>query len=93
MVSHQDMPGFLLLAHVMKNALPLRNVEVKVGFHSPVVYMWGHGVPNAARLQNGKAHYQLAALDAIRMDVFINGTMIGCFGIACHHFHSVSYRH
>src|SRR5215217_5498538 len=70
------MPCFLRLSHEMYDPLAFCKVKIKIDLHSPVMRMWRHGIPNASFFESSYAHYQLAAFQAISMDVFIDHTMI-----------------
>ena len=52
-VMHQQVPGFLRLAHKMNYCLAFPHIKIKVRFHAAVVGMGRHGVPNAAGCQYG----------------------------------------
>ena len=68
LVGHHQMPGFVRLAHEMEDARRLRQIEIEIGLHAPVMHMARHGVPHRARRQLRHADHQLAGLDAIGMD-------------------------
>jgi hypothetical protein len=69
---NQQMSCFLRLSHKVKYPLSFRNIEIEIGFHPPGMGVGGHRIPDAARLQDGQAHYQLTALYAIGMNIFID---------------------
>lgn len=71
--------GFLRLAHHVKDAVGSRNVEITINFAAAIVGMAGHGIPNAAGLEFGEAEDELAAFDAVFVDVLENGALVAFF--------------
>ncbi len=63
----------------MEHHLLWVQVEVEVGFHPAVVGVGRHGVPDAAGLQLRQPHHQLTALEALFVDVFVDGPLIRSF--------------
>ena len=55
-----------------------RNFEVHVDFHTALMSMCRHCVPDAARLENCHTHRKLACFENIRMDELIDRTLVGC---------------
>src|SRR5262249_10001628 len=70
------MPRGLGLSHKMREDF-LAEVEVKINFRAAPVGVGRERIPNAALIQCGKAHDQLAALNAALMDEFINRPLVG----------------
>ena len=58
----------LRFAHEMHDRV-VANIEIHVDFRAPAVRVRRHRVPDAARLELGESHHELAALDAAGMDV------------------------
>src|SRR5687768_13215597 len=48
------------------------HVEVEVDLRAPTMRVWRHGVPDAAQLELGETHYELAALHAVRVNQFVD---------------------
>src|SRR6185437_4867579 len=78
-VRYEQMASLLRLTHEMKNALPFRDIEIKIRFHPSAMRMSRHRVPNAALLEDGEPHDELTATDAVRVNVFIDRSVIGRF--------------
>src|ERR1700739_280960 len=76
LVLHYDMARLLRLSHQMEDPGLVREVEIEIGLHTPVMHMAGHGVPDRAWRELRHSDDQLAGLDAARMDELENGTLI-----------------
>src|SRR6185312_14866881 len=76
-VRYEQMARLLWLTHDVKNTLAFRNIEIKIGLHPTGMSMRRHRIPDAARLEYGEPHYELTALNAVGMDIFIDGARIG----------------
>ena len=61
----------------MENNAVFRHIEVEVNFRTAVMRMAWHRVPHVAWFQQRHAHNELAALNAVRVDVFIDRPLIG----------------
>ena len=60
----------------MEHAAVFIHVEVEVDFHAALVGMARHGVPQVARCQLGQSHAELAGLQHVRHEVFIDGAAV-----------------
>ncbi len=63
--------------HDVKHDTFGRKVEVEIDLVSAQVSVRRHGVPHAAHLEGGKAHDELAALDAVWMDIAVDRALVG----------------
>ena len=70
------MSCFMWFAHEVNYPLRLRQIKIKIGFHAAVMCMRRHGVPDAAFFKNRNAHHQLAALNTIVVNVFVDGAVV-----------------
>ena len=77
LIAHDDVTGLLRLAHVVHDKGIFRKVKVEIDFHTSVMSMAGHCVPDTAGFQMGHAHLQLAALDLSGQDVFVDRSVVG----------------
>jgi hypothetical protein len=77
LVGHDDVTGFGRLAHEMKHAVIRFHVEVEIRFGAPVVQMAGHRVPDASGLESREAEQQLRRFADVRMDVLVDGALVG----------------
>ncbi|AEW75082.1 hypothetical protein EcWSU1_03654 [Enterobacter ludwigii] len=76
LVMHHDMARFLRLPHHVEHAGVLVHVEVEIHFHTALVGMARHGVPQVARSKLGQPHAELAGFQHIRNKVFIDGATV-----------------
>ena len=76
-VLHDNVAGLLGLTHQMQHDAVFRQVEVSVDLHSPLMGVGRDTVPDAARLQLGQAHGQLAGLQHIGVDELIDDPLVG----------------
>jgi spermidine synthase len=53
------------------------HVEVMIDLAAAVVGVWREGVPDAAFGEFGEAHHELAALDAVFVDVLADDALVG----------------
>lgn len=73
---HDDVPGLLALAHHVEDHVALGDLKVSVDLHAALVGVGGHGVPDAARLQDGHAHGQLAGLQHGGVNELVDGALV-----------------
>src|SRR5437868_4734938 len=77
LVGYHEVAGFGGFAHEMEYAVLFGHIEIKINFASAGMRMRWHGVPNAAGIEHGKSHYQLAAFYTIEVNVFVNRALVG----------------
>ena len=70
-VGDDEVPRLLALAEQVDDPGVVRNVEVEVALGAAVVGVRGHGVPHRAGVQLRHAHDDLAAADAVLVDVLV----------------------
>jgi hypothetical protein len=79
-VGDQQVPGLVGFAEQVDDSLGLGEAEVQVALGPAVVRVGGHGVPGATGVQRGHAEDDLAAADAVRVDVLVDRTAVrGCW--------------
>ena len=71
------MARLLPLSHQVKDRLILGKLKVEIDLHAPLVGMGGHGVPDAARLQHGHAHGELAGGQHVGVDELVDDPPVG----------------
>jgi hypothetical protein len=71
----------LRLAHEMHRDV-FAEVEVEVNFRAAAVGVGRHRIPDAAGFELGETQHELAALDAVEMDVFQDRAAVGLGDIA-----------
>src|ERR1035437_3197930 len=80
LVRHDDVAGRVGWAHEVHDALVGLDVEVEVDFGAAHMGVRGHGVPVAAGGEEGEAHDQLAALDAVAVNRLVDGALVAGLG-------------
>jgi hypothetical protein len=68
------------LSHHVEHGRVLGHVEVEVDLHAPVVHMARHGVPEAARLELGHAHEELAGRQHVGNQELVDRAAVARFG-------------
>ena len=79
------MARFLRLSHHVEHAGVLIHVEIEVDFHATLVGMARHGIPQVARRKFGQPHAELAGLQHVRHEVFIDGAAVAGEVVAQRH--------
>ena len=77
LVAHDKVARLCRLAHHVEDGGVLVHVEVEIHLHAPVVRVAGHGVPQAAGLQLGHAHQQLAGGQHIGHQKLVDRAAVG----------------
>ena len=75
-ILHDNMPGFLALAHHVENHLIFGNFKIEIDFHSALVCMCRHRVPDGTGSEHGHAHGELACLEHGGMNELIDYAFI-----------------
>src|SRR5690606_16322377 len=60
LVFHPNVAGFISWSHKVRNSLIFWQVEIEVYFHTSIVRVRRHGVPNGTWLKLCHSHLQLA---------------------------------
>jgi hypothetical protein len=80
LVAHHQVARLGGLAHHVEDHGVVRHVEVEIHLHAPVVGVAGHGVPQAARLELGHAHQQLAGRQHVGHHELVDGAAVAGLG-------------
>ena len=75
-IIQENMPCFVWFTHKVDDTLAFRKVKIKIGFHSAIVEVRWHGIPDTSFPEVGYTQNKLAALDSIHVDIFIDHTVI-----------------
>ncbi|MPM41142.1 hypothetical protein SDC9_87792 [bioreactor metagenome] len=81
-VGDDQVAGLVRVTHQVHHASIVGNVEIQIALGAAIVGVGGHGVPHAAGVQLGQAHDDLARLDAVLVDIAVQGAAIGVLLIA-----------
>ena len=74
---HHDMPRLVRLAHEVEHPRRLRQVEIEIDLHAPVVDVARHGVPHRARRELRHADHELAGAGALGVDELEDRALVG----------------